>query len=210
MMSRLLLAGACLSSLVVSQLTFAGGGFNYSQLADDIELGYPSYGGKGCLPGTASVTLSPDAKELSILFDDYMVEAGGSGRRVVRKSCNIAIPVTIPQGFSVSIIDIDYRGYVSLPRNATAKFSAEYFFAGIRGPRYTKTYRGYTDKDFLITNTLGVTAMVWSACGDSVNLRANTSMLVRTNRYKDEALAIVDSADVSAGIVYQLQWKKCK
>jgi hypothetical protein len=178
--------------------------------SDDISLGEPGYGGSGCPQGSASTILSPDGKALSILFDEFMVEAGGDTRkRVARKTCNIAIPVHVPQGFSVSIIDVDYRGYNSLPRGAQATFTAEYFFAGQRGPRYRKNFRGFTDDEFLISNKLGVHALVWSKCGADVNLRVNTGMMVRTNRYKDEALSMVDSADFAAGIVYQLQWKKC-
>src|SRR5262249_52788568 len=61
---------------------------------DDIYLGIPSYGGTGCPAGTASVTLSPDAKALSILFDTYVAEVGGtSGKTLDRKSCNVAVPV---------------------------------------------------------------------------------------------------------------------
>jgi len=41
--------------------------------ADDISLGEPGYGGTGCPAGTVSVTLSPDAKSLSLLFDQYQV-----------------------------------------------------------------------------------------------------------------------------------------
>lgn len=178
--------------------------------ANGITLGEPGYGGSGCPAGSASVTLSPDSTSLSIIFDEYMVEAGGDTRkRIARKNCSIAIPVNVPQGFSVSIIDVDYRGYVSLPRGAQARFSAEYFFAGRRGPRFVKSFRGYTDDDYLISNKLGVHATVWSACGADVNLRVNSSMLVRTNRRKEEALATVDSADFASGIVYQLQWKTC-
>ena len=124
--------------------------------ADDIYLGEAGYGGSGCPSGSASVTLSPDNKALSILFDEYMVEAGGHERKIARKSCNIAIPVHVPQGFSVSIIEADYRGYVSLPSRAQARFSAEYFFAGKRGPKYRKSFRGYTDDEYEINNTLGV------------------------------------------------------
>ena len=54
-----------------------GSSFAGTAFADDIALGEPGYGGTGCPDGSASVTLSPDAKSLSILFDEYYVEAGG-------------------------------------------------------------------------------------------------------------------------------------
>lgn len=179
---------------------------------NDVYLGEPGYGGNGCPQGTASTILSPDQKSLSVLFDDYYVEAGGGSRsrRIARKSCNIAIPVHVPQGWSVSIIDIDYRGYNSLPRGAKSTFNVEYFFAGRRGPKIRENFYGSLDDEFMVTDKLGVGALVWSACGADVNLRVNTSMMVRTNARKQEALATVDSADFKAGLVYHLKWKRCR
>ena len=177
--------------------------------ADDIALGEPGYGGTGCPDGSASVTLSPDAKSLSILFDEYFVEAGGqTNKSLDRKSCNIAIPVHVPQGLSISILTIDYRGYNSLPTGAKSTFAVEYFFAGQKGPTFSKTFNGELDKDYLITNKLQASALVWSACGADVNLRTNSSIRVQTKQNK-EALATVDSEDINAAIKYQLQWKQC-
>src|SRR4051812_18628969 len=87
-----------------------------SAMADDISLGMPAYGGNGCPQGTASAVLSPDRKSLSILFDQFQAEAGRTtGQTVDRKSCNLAIPVHIPQGVSIALFKIDYRGFNSLP-----------------------------------------------------------------------------------------------
>ncbi len=178
-------------------------------LADDISLGYPAHGGNGCPAGTASATLSPDGKSLSIIFDQFITEAGqGVGRTMDRKSCNVAIPVHVPNGLSISIIAIDYRGFVSLPQGATAKLQAEYFFAGMAGPRFAKDFYGRQDTDYLFNNTLGVQAMVWSPCGADVNLRVNASMMVRNSSH-NVAMATVDSADVSAGILYRIQTRRC-
>lgn len=177
--------------------------------ADDISLGEPGYGGTGCPAGTVSVTLSPDAKSLSLLFDQYQVAVGGdSGKSFDRKSCNIAIPVRVPQGLSVSILKIDFRGFNHLPQSASSQFNVEYFFAGTRGPTFQRRFRGPLDEDYLINNELTVQAIVWSGCGADVNLRTNSSMRVQTvgNR---EAMASIDSEDVSAGIIYQLQWRSC-
>ncbi len=180
-------------------------------LADlnDIQLGDPAYGGTGCPAGTASSTLSHDKKSLSIIFDEFVVEAGGANRTIERKSCNIAIPVHVPQGWSFSIIDVDYRGYVSLPAQAQARMTAEYFLAGSVGPRFDKLFIGRTDTDYNFTNKIGLEAMVWSPCGADTIMRVNAAMLVRTNRLGEEALATVDSADFKTGILYKFQWRRC-
>ena len=194
---KTLLSAALLSLSVVS----------FAQ--DDIALGVPGYGGNGCPAGSASVTLSPDAKSLSIIFDQFIAEAGPNvGKRLDRKACNIAIPVHVPSGYSISIIAVDYRGFVSLPRAATAKLSAEYFFAGMQGPRFVKDFRGVQNTDYTFSNTLGVAANVWSPCGADVNLRVNANMMLTNSGYED-AMATVDSTDINAGIIYQLQFRRC-
>lgn len=189
------------STLSVSSLTFAQG----------LELGYPSTGGNGCPQGTVSASLSPDSSELSILFDSFIAEAGPSvGKTLDRKSCNISIPVSVPQGYSVSILAVDYRGFVALPdRRSMARFSAEYFFANSRGPRFFKTFRGEQATDYFIENDMIVSAMVWSACGAQTNLRINAAMMLQNSSRYDDAMATVDSADISSGIIYQLQWRRC-
>jgi len=189
-------------------LTLLAAGLN--AMADTIQLGQPGYGGNGCPSGTASATVSPDGQSLSIIFDQFITEAGpASGRTLDRKSCNIAIPVHVPNGFSISIFSVDYRGFVSLPAGASAQMSAEYFFAGMQGPRFAKAFRGRIDQDYLFNNQMGVAAQVWSACGADVNLRVNASMMVRNTSYQD-AMATVDSADISAGILYRIQYRRCR
>lgn len=177
--------------------------------ADDIRLGEPAVAGSGCPSGTVSTVLSPDQKQLSILFDEYIVEAGSNGKKLSRKSCNIAIPVHVPQGFSVSIFKVDYRGYAYVPRRGMGSFKVEYFFAGQRGPRLAKSFRGGFDDEFTFTNKLAAYALVWSKCGADVNLRVNSSMLLKTNNNYDDAMASVDSVDVDSGIIYHIQWKRC-
>lgn len=201
MMNKNMMKGLCLGLLALSNVAMAN--------LNDISLGVPGYGGNGCPANTASVTLSEDAKSLSIIFDQFVVEAGGMNKATERKTCNIAIPVHVPQGFSISVIDVDYRGYVSLPVQASARLTAEYFLAGSLGPRFDKIFSGKTDTDYTFNNGIGVQAQIWSPCGADTILRVNAAMLVKTNRYLDEAMATVDSADFKAGMLYKLQWKRC-
>jgi hypothetical protein len=195
--------------LAIAALALTGTFAPLAYAQDDIALGEPGYGGTGCPGGSVSATLSPDAKSLSLLFDAYAVEAGGdTGKTFDRKSCNVAIPVLVPQGLSISVLAIDYRGYNNVPLGANSQFNVEYFFAGARGPTFTRRFNGPKDEDYLIHNELTAQAIVWSACGADVNLRTNSSIRVTTTGNK-QALATVDSEDVSAAIVYLLQWKQC-
>ncbi len=182
--------------------------------ADDIALGEPAYGGTGCPQGTVGTTLSPDSKVLSVIFDAFMAQAGrGAGISIERKTCSLAVPIHVPQGLSVSVLKVDYRGYTFVPRGAMARFSVEYFLKSFNststGPKGSRTFLGPVDKDYIVSNELELSGIVWSACGQDVNLRINTSMLAKTNTRNDDVLATVDSADIAAGMIYHLQWKRC-
>lgn len=181
-----------------------------SASANGLRLGQPGYGGNGCPGGSVSATLSPDQKTLSILFDQYISEAGGStGRSIDRKSCNLAIPVQVPQGMTVSLFKIDYRGFASIPPGGQGRFNVEYFFAGSKGPVLQEVFNSGYESDYLITDKLVGQSTVWAPCGQQVNLRVNTSMMVRNRNREREALMTVDSADIRSGIIYHLQWKSC-
>jgi hypothetical protein len=182
-----------------------------SAYAQNLTIGQVGYGGPGCPNGSASVILSPDATAVSILFDQYSVESGGSsGKRLDRKSCNLTIPVNVPQGYSVAIFKVDYRGYNAVPPGGSARFSAEYFWAGQRGPRIDRVFRGPINDSFTLTDQLMATTLVWTPCGDSVSLRVNTAMQNQSNSRNEQALSQVDSADISSGLVYHLQWRRCQ
>jgi len=197
---KALLAGAVALSALASAVPAS---------ADDIALGVPGYGGSGCPAGSVSTVLSPDMKTLSLIFDQYEVSAGGAtGRSYERKSCNVAIPVHVPNGYSISIFSVDYRGFNHLPRGATSQFNVEYFFAGGRGPAFRRTFWGEQESDYFINNQLAAESLVWSRCGEDVNLRTNASLRVNTVANR-EASATVDSQDVSAAIVYHVQFRKC-
>ena len=181
-----------------------------AQLARGIRLGVPEYGGTGCPAGTASVSLSPEEDAISVLFDQFMVEAGSTGRRVDRKSCNLSIPVTIPQGYSVAIIQVDYRGFNVIPAyGATTRLNTEYFWAGIRGPSYSHVFNGPNNQDFTLTNGIMAQSLVWTPCGASINMRVNTSIMAQSNYNMDQTMMGVDSADITSGLIYHVQWRRC-
>ena len=180
--------------------------------AGRLRLGEASYGGSGCPAGTASVTVSPDDQALSVLFDQFIAEAGNTtGRRVDRKACNLTIPVHVPQGFSVAVIQTDYRGFNLIPSyGGMSRLNTEYFWAGVRGPVFSHVYSGPKNDDFTISNGIYTQNLVWTPCGASVNLRVNTTIMAQSNYRMDQTMMMVDSADITGGLVYHLQWKSCR
>jgi hypothetical protein len=167
---------------------------------DKVEILGANYGGSGCPDRSASVSVSPDGQELSVLFDKF--SALGSDPSQSRKSCNLSIPIKVPQGFQISLYDADYRGYIAPATSGTLR--AEYFFAGNRGPVFQRTFNG--EDNYNVRDSLATVADVWSACGDSTNMRVNASMAAR-----GKGAATVDSFDLAhRGLVYHIKYRACR
>lgn len=178
--------------------------------AQSLQIGQPNYGGNGCPAGTASATISPDGSAVSILFDQYIAEAGGDTRkRIDRKSCQLAIPIQVPQGYSVALLQVDYRGFNAVPSGGQNRFDVEYFWAGSRGPRISRVFRGPDNNNFDLRDELIATTNVWSACGATVNFRVNSSMMAQSNYRMDQTMGILDSTDISGGLIYHFQFRRC-
>lgn len=183
-----------------------------AQLQKGLRLGAPDYGGTGCPAGTASVSVSPSEDAISVLFDQFTVEAGsGVMKRVDRKSCDLSIPVQVPSGYSVAIVQTDFRGFNLVPAfGGMNRLNTEYFWAGIRGPAYSRMFTGSQNADYTETNGVMATSLVWAPCGMSVNMRIRATIMTQTNSRMDQSMMTVDSADVSSGLVYHLQWRRCQ
>ncbi|MBC1219131.1 DUF4360 domain-containing protein [Nostoc sp. UCD121] len=167
---------------------------------DKVEIVGAEYGGNGCPEGSASVNVSPDGQELSILFDKFIAVGNKAEER--RKNCNLSIPIKVPQGFQISLYDADYRGYVA--PSTIGRLRAEYFFAGQRGPVFSRTFNG--ESDYNVRDQLVTVADVWSRCGDSVNMRVNAAMTA-----SGQGMATVDSFDLAhRGLVYHVKYRQCR
>jgi hypothetical protein len=179
-------------------------------LADDIALGTPAYGGNGCPLGSASATLSPDAKSLNILFDEFIVDAGPrTGRTAERKTCNISIPIHVPPGLSVAISALNHRGSNDLPETASSQVNVSYFFAGVAGPQFSRTFNGPLLENYDTIDRWSAGALTWSPCGIDVMLRMNTSLSVRSNNPDKDAKTTINQLDVGPGLSNSLQWRRC-
>jgi len=175
--------------------------------APAIKLGKPDYGGPGCPAGTASAAVTGGGTQLTVKFSQYQVAAGGSsGKSFHRKACGLSIPVTVPPGYSVAVVAVDFAGYTNLPSGASATFRLEEFLPGGQGPVFSSEIKGPKKGKFTASSEAAAT--IWSACGTSVTMRTNTSLIVQASGGKT-ASASIRSQDVSTAIVYRLKYRAC-
>ncbi len=154
----------------------------------------PAIAGSGCPANSSDYAITPDGQTLTILFDKYLVSPGMA-------ACNIAIPVHVPNGFQVSLLTADYRGFVQ----GKAELSRSYFFAGQRGPSKRTTLKSKDGEDYLERDNVLTASNSFSKCGEDVNLRISSRIRTRTN----SSTISVDSIDLQNGMIFHLQYRPC-
>lgn len=187
-----------------------------------IRINSANTSGAGCPAASSSVTVSDDARTVSVLFDEYEALAGvgsgvdgGADVTTHRVACNIAISLHIPTGFQAFLIGADFRGAVSLPPAGIAEFNREYFFASANSPVLTSTWSGEVDnEDIDISDDLYADSYSHHRCGEDVILRSNTSLYITAPAAADTATIQMDSLDYEnkqhkTQFDYQFSYVKC-
>jgi hypothetical protein len=178
-----------------------------------IQLGSPIYGGTGCPAGTASVSLTEDQQTLSILFDSFVAQAPTAQNATFdRKSCNLRIPVRVGPGYQVALIAFDYTGFAAIPSGGRGQFEARYAYVGQQRPAiFRKNFMGPQVSNYSLKNELISTSMDWSPCstGRDLMMTVDANILAMTNSRYDAAQLSIDSVDVSAGLLYKVQLRRC-
>jgi hypothetical protein len=132
---------AFMASLVAAAPASAGSPLN-SPPDDEIVIDLVAMAGSGCAPGTADVAVSPDNTAFTVIYSNYLAQAGpGISVTDNRKNCQLNVLVHVPHGFTFAIAKVDYRGYGFLQRGATASQRANYYFQGMTQSTYVNDRR---------------------------------------------------------------------
>jgi hypothetical protein len=183
--------------------------------------------GNGCRPGTYAATLSPDATSLTLLFDDFQAKAGEGGAPIDRKTCNIDIDLDLPEGWSFTLLNAEYRGFADLTAGAQAIHTVGYRFVPARGRGAPPpgaaagrgrdfrmhTFRGPFSDNYTVETSLPIDSGAhWKTCGGIEPLRIQTSLSTSVpgdDLQKGVALMTLDSVDGRLEQKFRVGWKRC-
>jgi hypothetical protein len=189
-----------------------------SAAVKNVKLKKPLLGGTGCPEGTIAASITPDAKTISLLFDNYIAEAGNSaGVKRDIKNCSVQLPIEVPAGFQFTIVKLDYRGFNFVPEGGRARYVTMYTFLDGetkkqvgRRIRRNFIFEGPLDEEYTISSDVA-NKPIWSKCGKSMEFRLDTRAIAVTNEEGEDVMATIDSIDASAGtsVEYHLLWKEC-
>ncbi len=186
--------------------------------------GMPRLAGTGCPKGTASATFSPDGRVLSVLFDEFIVEAGSSSKHEwMQKECVIRFPVSVPPGETLAIESAQFRRGMVLteaPAEASLNVHFGWFFPFSKlqptFTRRTKIWPDATNEDYIydvdLTHNNG--RPLWTTCGaKDVTFELGAVLRVHMFKAMGDAFASVDSLDAAMtkqrGIDFYIRSAKC-
>jgi hypothetical protein len=154
-------------------------------------------------PCEADYVLAPDNSALSILFSDLTVEGSGA------TECTIDVPLQLPEGMSLGVYRVDYRGFASLAKKDVATLRVD-FELGPKGNsrNFKRSVRGAMEDDFAFSENIGAGLMKRVGCGVDAHLRGSVSLSLDG---AGDALATLDSGDGASrrGLVYRFNLRKC-
>jgi hypothetical protein len=151
--------------------------------------------GSGCPAGSVQTTVDPDGTTLSVVFEQFGTKAFPG--RVDQRSCNLRIPVKVPQGFQAQLVDMVYRGFADIPSGASGQIVSTAILGGKTVGKESADLRVGFSSEWTLTNSF--TAVSISTCKSSTVLGVNTSLTARAINADREAQISTDTLDITAG-----------
>lgn len=178
---------------------------------DEIVIDLVAMAGSGCQPGTADVAVSPDNTAFTVIYSNYLAQAGpGVPVTEGRRNCQLNVLVHVPAGFTFAIAKVDHRGYALLEEGSRAMQRSLYYFQGMsEGTFVTHPLTAPMDDNWMATDEIPVAAMVWHPCGELRNLNINTELRVNVGSSASTSFVTMDSTDGSIATTYHFDWQHC-
>jgi hypothetical protein len=189
----------------------AGSRFN----PNDVSIESIEHGGDGCRPGTVSVTLSPGATELTVLFDDFQTRVGADVSNS-RRNCEVKVRIKKPRLWSYKIDSVDFRGFIHLDRGVRAEQKVDFqngpSHAGFNKSFGYQRWVGPKSENYLLQTIKPLNGPDLLSClpaKKSVELKLRSSIELKGGGGHQGGMMAVDSADGRVIHRYRLSWISC-
>lgn len=167
----------------------------------------------GCPPGSYQIVTAPDGATVSVLFDNFLVEGTPENNGLARLTCTMEIPLSLPEGYSLGVYNVDYRGFAALEARQRATLEIAYGARrGDRARRFRRDIKGAYSGDFTFTERLRPGIMRRAGCGESAVLNFSATLTLISRKDATEGTMALDSIDGApgGGLVFGLDLKKCR
>ncbi|MCH9690573.1 MAG: DUF4360 domain-containing protein [Gammaproteobacteria bacterium] len=168
-----------------------------------INIGPIVANGSGCPRGTVTAVASGDNKAVAVLFSNYNAFTN-EDNPIAISDCNVAIPLSVGPGFTVGIVDIDWRGTVFSTGGTFINFHREFFFSGSVGPFRDTNWTSSGFENFVLNDRPSF--VEFSDCnGGELIARADTAAAVAG----PNGLFSLRAADVGSELLLTVKVEPC-
>lgn len=167
---------------------------------------------QGCPAGSYSIVTSPDGGALTVLFDRFAVEGNETNGGFARVSCAMDIPLNLPEGYSLGVYAVDFRGYARLENRQRAELQVEYGTgARNRARRFSRDVRGAYDGDYVFSERLKGGFLKRMGCGSEAVLSFSAALTLVSKKGSTTGQMVLDSVDgtPAGGLVFGLDLRPC-
>lgn len=165
----------------------------------------PAIAGSGCPADSAQLEFQPRQASFKLRINE--LELGTAQGQATHITCNLAITVTVPTGYQVSILPLHFAGNLT-GNGLSIELRREYFFAGTTGTPQVSRFALPKDSQFEISDSLkNEDALQWSSCGQDTNIRVNTRILVKGG--EGQAKLKISSTDTAQAALFKLNYRAC-
>ena len=167
---------------------------------------------QGCPAGTYSIVTSPDGSAISVLFDNFAISGTAANNGFARMNCAMEIPLHLPEGYSLGVYQVDYRGFARLGDKQRGELQVDYGTGrGNRGKRFRRDVKGAYEGDFTFSERLKGGILKRMGCGGDAVLNFAATLTLASKAPGGESSISLDSVDgaPAGGLVFGLDLKKC-
>jgi hypothetical protein len=120
--------------------------------------------------------------------------------------------LNLPDGYSLGVYKVDYRGFSHLSAKQEAGLSVDYSLGErTKSRKFHRKIQGVSDGEFMFSETIGAGLMKRAGCGEAAVLNVAATLDLETRSRPGEAMVALDSVDGApkGGLIYHLDLKKC-
>jgi hypothetical protein len=174
--------------------------------------------GNGCRPNSVSSNISPDSKDLSLFFDDFISNSGAASSNLAsadKKMCIVNVQLALPDGWSMGLLTADYRGFAALDRGTQGQHEVLYSFnKDFAGSSFSSSVmRGPMSENYFIRNSMRADQVNWSQCGlRQITLTVRIGLVTQILNGapgRPSAQITLDSVDTSTRQSFAVGWRRC-
>lgn len=145
-------------------------------VAPPLVLGQMTSGGNGCNVLTSSG--QPTVSDVEISFPIETVVSKDALTTLKRGACAVALPVSVPAGYRMIVDEVSLDADIALASGGSAEGSVEVFVAGTIGDTLDISAKSKLRPKHS-HQTLSVDPQLTTECGAAINLRSNSSVVLK-------------------------------